>query len=100
MKGGQVQNWASFRVAKTGQLRIPVFPCRLGYFGKIDLETDLERKWHPTPVLFRALSWVSPLDRRFQESLGSLDRDDAVWPIARPLQHVCDLRNCGYEFCG
>jgi len=43
MKDGQVRNWASFRVAKTGQLRIPVFPCRLGHFGKIDLVTDFEK---------------------------------------------------------
>jgi len=43
MKDGQVRNWASFRIAKTGQLRIPVFPCRLGNFGKIDLGTDFEK---------------------------------------------------------
>ena len=30
-------------VAKTGQLRIPVFPCRLGHFEKIDLGTDFEK---------------------------------------------------------
>jgi hypothetical protein len=30
-------------VAKTGQLRIPVFPCRLGNFEKIDLGTDFEK---------------------------------------------------------
>ena len=43
MKDGQVLSWASFRVAKTGQLRIPVFPCRLGHFGKIDLGTDFKK---------------------------------------------------------
>jgi len=40
MEDRQVRNWASFRVAKTGQLRIPVFLCRLGHFGKIELGTD------------------------------------------------------------
>jgi hypothetical protein len=43
MKDGQVRNWTSFRVAKTGQLRIPIFPCRLGHFEKIDLGTDFEK---------------------------------------------------------
>jgi hypothetical protein len=43
MKDGQVRSWASFRVAKTGQLGIPVFPCRLGHFGKIDLGTDFKK---------------------------------------------------------
>ena len=66
MKDGQVRNWTSFRVAKTGQLRIPVFPCRLGHFRKIDLGTDFEKR-QQTPVLFMALSWVSPLDLRFWE---------------------------------
>ena len=43
MEDRQVRNWASFRVAKTGQLRIPVFLCRLGHFRKIDLGTDFEK---------------------------------------------------------
>lgn len=30
-------------LAKTGQLRIPVFPRRLGNFEKIDLGTDFEK---------------------------------------------------------
>jgi len=43
MKDGHVRNWTSFRVAKTGQLKIPIFPCRLGHFEKIDLGTDFEK---------------------------------------------------------
>ena len=30
-------------VAKTGQLRIPIFLCRLGHFEKIDVGTDFEK---------------------------------------------------------
>jgi hypothetical protein len=42
-EGRSGSNWTSFRVAKTGQLRIPIFPGRLGHFEKIDLGTDFEK---------------------------------------------------------
>ena len=66
MKDGQVRNWASFRAAKTGRLQIPVFPCRLGHFGKIDLGTNLEKTACNTSD-FKALNWVSPLDLPYRQ---------------------------------
>jgi hypothetical protein len=46
-------------VAKTGQLRIPVFSCRLGNFEKIDLGTDFE-KTAPNTSAFRGVELGIP----------------------------------------
>ncbi|WP_206757899.1 hypothetical protein, partial [Sphingomonas sp. CFBP 13706] len=34
LAGCRFRDWAGFRAAKAGQLRIPDFPCRSGHFGK------------------------------------------------------------------
>ncbi|RYF48065.1 MAG: hypothetical protein EOO38_10915 [Cytophagaceae bacterium] len=59
MKDGQVRNWTSFRVAKTGLLRIPIFPGRLGHFEKIDLVTDFE-KTAPNTSAFQGVELEIP----------------------------------------
>jgi hypothetical protein len=70
LAGCLFRNWASFRVAKTGQLRIPVIPCRLGHFGKIDLGTDFE-KTAPNTSAFQGVELGFPTRPSFSGRVGS-----------------------------